>query len=188
MKESIRISQLFKDLFEGDPWLGVNIMSTLGGISAERAAVKIAPERNSIWEIVNHMTSWRLNVLQRFEGEVIPSPEHNYILPVETTTEAAVEELDYSGVVSSHSWSTPDAYPRIYELGGPDVDTFRELMQMMNGIIQRRRAVVNVPFPLARLMAWVFGLGSRITFGLTPEPLTSDQVGLALSELYVDRT
>ena len=29
-----------------------------------------------------------------------------------------LEELDYSGVISSHSWSTPDAYPRIYELGG----------------------------------------------------------------------
>ena len=29
-----------------------------------------------------------------------------------------LEEMHYSGVVSSHSWSTPDAYPRIYKLGG----------------------------------------------------------------------
>jgi hypothetical protein len=29
-----------------------------------------------------------------------------------------VEELGYPGVMSSHSWSTEDAYPRIYELGG----------------------------------------------------------------------
>jgi hypothetical protein len=29
-----------------------------------------------------------------------------------------LERLGYSGVVSSHSWSTPDAYPRIYRLGG----------------------------------------------------------------------
>ncbi|HEU4812479.1 MAG TPA: hypothetical protein VFT00_10110, partial [Nocardioides sp.] len=29
-----------------------------------------------------------------------------------------LEKLRYSGVVSSHSWSTEDAYPRIYELGG----------------------------------------------------------------------
>ena len=29
-----------------------------------------------------------------------------------------LESLSYPGVVSSHSWSTPDAYPRIYELGG----------------------------------------------------------------------
>ncbi len=29
-----------------------------------------------------------------------------------------VESLDYSGVISSHSWSTPAALPRIYKLGG----------------------------------------------------------------------
>jgi hypothetical protein len=29
-----------------------------------------------------------------------------------------LERLRYPGVVSSHSWSTPDAYPRIYRLGG----------------------------------------------------------------------
>lgn len=29
-----------------------------------------------------------------------------------------IEELGYQGLLSSHSWSTPDAYPRIYELGG----------------------------------------------------------------------
>jgi hypothetical protein len=29
-----------------------------------------------------------------------------------------LEELKYPGVVSSHSWATIDAYPRIYELGG----------------------------------------------------------------------
>ena len=29
-----------------------------------------------------------------------------------------LEKAGYSGVVSSHSWATPDAYPRIYKLGG----------------------------------------------------------------------
>lgn len=29
-----------------------------------------------------------------------------------------IDDLGYHGVVSSHSWSTPDAYPRIYEQGG----------------------------------------------------------------------
>ncbi|HEY0889798.1 MAG TPA: hypothetical protein VGE38_09325 [Nocardioides sp.] len=29
-----------------------------------------------------------------------------------------IERLGYPGVVSSHSWSTPDAYPRIYRAGG----------------------------------------------------------------------
>ena len=29
-----------------------------------------------------------------------------------------IDDLAYPGVISSHSWSTPDAYPRIYRLGG----------------------------------------------------------------------
>ena len=31
---------------------------------------------------------------------------------------ALTEAQRYSGVVSSHSWSTPDVIPRIYKLGG----------------------------------------------------------------------
>ena len=42
------------------------------------------------------------------------------------------------------------AAPGVYELGGPEVDTFRGLMQRMLKVIQRRRAVVNVPFLVAR--------------------------------------
>jgi NADH dehydrogenase len=33
----------------------------------------------------------------------------------------------------------------VYELGGPDVHSFRELMQLMLGIICRRRLIVNTP-------------------------------------------
>lgn len=29
-----------------------------------------------------------------------------------------IEDIGYQGVISSHSWSTPDAYPRIYGAGG----------------------------------------------------------------------
>src|SRR3712207_3194492 len=29
-----------------------------------------------------------------------------------------IEAMKYPGIVSSHSWSTPDAYPRIYKAGG----------------------------------------------------------------------
>lgn len=38
------------------------------------------------------------------------------------------------------------AVPGIYELGGPDVMTFRELMQVMLDVIRRRRFVANIPF------------------------------------------
>jgi uncharacterized protein YbjT (DUF2867 family) len=48
---------------------------------------------------------------------------------------------------------TGQAAPGIYELGGPEVRTFRELMQQMLGVIRRRRLIVNVPFWIAGIMA-----------------------------------
>jgi NADH dehydrogenase len=69
------------------------------------------------------------------------------------------------------------AKPGIYELGGPDVKTFRELMQDMLGIIRRRRLILNVPFPVARVMGGVFDLLQTVTGGLfTNSLLTRDQV------------
>jgi uncharacterized protein YbjT (DUF2867 family) len=64
----------------------------------------------------------------------------------------------------------------VYELGGPDVRTFRELMAQMLAVIQRRRLVVNLPFPVAKAMGFGFDLGRRATLGLVKGPLTLDQV------------
>lgn len=63
-----------------------------------------------------------------------------------------------------------------FELGGPDVRTFRELMQQMLAVIQRRRLVVNIPSPVARAMAFGFDMGRAVTGGLVKGPLTRDQV------------
>ena len=41
----------------------------------------------------------------------------------------------------------------IYELGGPDIRTFKELMEFMLATIERRRLLVPVPFPLMKLQA-----------------------------------
>ena len=68
------------------------------------------------------------------------------------------------------------AEPGIYELGGPDVRTFRELMQEMLGVIGRRRGIVNIPFGIANIMAWLMKIGNIATFGLAPKMLTQDQV------------
>ena len=64
----------------------------------------------------------------------------------------------------------------IYELGGPDVETFRELMTRMLDVVRRRRIVVNIPFGLARVMAIGFGLGRTLSLGLVRGPMTTDQV------------
>jgi NADH dehydrogenase len=71
---------------------------------------------------------------------------------------------------------TGRAKPGVYELGGPDINTFRELMQQMLGVIRRRRAIVNIPFIIARVMGFVSDVISKITFGLLPAQITLDQV------------
>lgn len=70
-----------------------------------------------------------------------------------------------------------DAAPGIYELGGPEVDTFRGLMGRMLKVIQRRRAVVNMPFFVAGIMGFVFDMIEAVTLGLIENKMiTRDQV------------
>ncbi len=68
------------------------------------------------------------------------------------------------------------AEPGIYELGGPDVSTFREWMEEMLAIIKRRALIVNTPTPVARLLGRGFDLVRSATGGLVRGPLTLDQV------------
>jgi uncharacterized protein YbjT (DUF2867 family) len=58
-----------------------------------------------------------------------------------------------------------------YELGGPEVKTFKELMQFVLHVTERRRLLVPLPFPLARLQA-------ALLQWLPKPPLTVDQVRL----------
>jgi len=89
MKETDRIIKLFDDLYQGTPWLDVTIMDTLKNITPELAARKIKPGWNSIWEVVNHVISWRMAILERIEGREVKSPEHNFFVPVSNqSTEA----------------------------------------------------------------------------------------------------
>jgi uncharacterized protein YbjT (DUF2867 family) len=57
----------------------------------------------------------------------------------------------------------------VYELGGPDVLSFRELMTYVLTTIGRRRLLVPIPFALAKLQAAVLQF-------LPKPPLTPDQV------------
>jgi len=68
----------------------------------------------------------------------------------------------------------------VYELGGPDVRTFRELMQFVLTTIERKRLLVSLPFFMARAQA---------TFlQYFPKPvLTPDQVELLRSDNVVSQ-
>jgi uncharacterized protein YbjT (DUF2867 family) len=65
----------------------------------------------------------------------------------------------------------------IYELGGPEVGSFEDLMQRMLTVIKRKRITLNIPFFAARIMAWGFDLLQRASFGIFKNGVvTSDQV------------
>jgi uncharacterized protein YbjT (DUF2867 family) len=69
---------------------------------------------------------------------------------------------------------------RIYELGGPEVRTLRELVQYVLDTTERRRLVVPLPWNVARAQGSVLGFLDRMTLGLMPDDfvITRDQVTL----------
>jgi uncharacterized protein YbjT (DUF2867 family) len=82
---------------------------------------------------------------------------------------------------------TTDVAAGVYELGGPDVASLRDLMGTMLGIIRRRRLVLNMPFFAARIMAFCFEMGGKLTFGIAPALVTRDQVkNLAIDNVVAD--
>ncbi len=65
----------------------------------------------------------------------------------------------------------PDAAGRVFELGGPRVATFRDLLSFILTTTRRRRRMIDLPMGLVRLQA-------RIGDRLPNPPLTTDQLKL----------
>ncbi|NOX41148.1 MAG: complex I NDUFA9 subunit family protein [Alphaproteobacteria bacterium] len=81
---------------------------------------------------------------------------------------------------------TGDAEAGVYELGGPSVHSFRDLMRGMLHVVRRRRALINIPFMFARIDAWFLDMGAAATFGMfTNKILTRDQVRLLRHDTVV---
>ncbi|AQZ50827.1 complex I NDUFA9 subunit family protein [Martelella mediterranea] len=69
---------------------------------------------------------------------------------------------------------------KVYELGGRDVLTFRECLELLLSVTGRKRALLSMPFGLASLFG---SIASLIPF-IAP-PLTSDQVKLLKADNVV---
>ena len=77
-----------------------------------------------------------------------------------------------------HCLNDPASAGRTYELGGPRVYTFREIMELILTVTERRAQLVPIPFGPARILA---GLGE-----LSPvPPITRDQVRMLESDNVV---
>jgi uncharacterized protein YbjT (DUF2867 family) len=66
-----------------------------------------------------------------------------------------------------------------YELGGPEVLTMREIMEIILATIERRRMLMSLPFSLAKLQALL------LQFAPGPLKLTPDQVELLRADNVV---
>ena len=77
-----------------------------------------------------------------------------------------------------------DARAKTYELGGPHVYTFKELMQFMRSTIDRKFILPSVPFvfayPAALVTEWAFKLNP-----LMQTPVTGDQVIMMMRDNVV---
>ena len=71
----------------------------------------------------------------------------------------------------------------IYELGGPDKETFRVLMVRMLQVIRRKKIIINTPMPIAKMISFSLDALQIITFGMFKNVIiTRDQV----TQLIVD--
>jgi NADH dehydrogenase len=75
----------------------------------------------------------------------------------------------------------------VYELGGPEVATLEALVRYMLTVTMRRRKVLDLPLPIARLQARALEIVDTLTLGLLPDSLklTRDQVTLLQTDNVV---
>lgn len=84
-----------------------------------------------------------------------------------------VEDVAQAAAISAAG----KAAPGIYELGGPDVMTMRQIARQILRVIERRRLVIALPRPIAGVIATLADAGQWITGGLvTNHLLTRDQL------------
>lgn len=108
----------------------------------------------------------------RFAGMAVMSP----VLPV-VGADTLFQPVFVDDVAAAAEMAVlGNAAPGVYELGGPEVKSFRDLMVQMLEIVQRRRPILNLPFGLAKFFAWWFDLWQTLSGGLVKAPLTVDQV------------
>lgn len=116
------------------------------------------------------------NFFNLFAGMARFSPA----LPLIGGGETRFQPVFVGDVAAAVAWlvATGEGDGKTFEFGGPAQHTFRELLAYVLEVTGRKRLLVPVPFPVARIMGTVFGL--------LPSPLlTADQVELLKTDNVV---
>ena len=74
MSEILNIVDQLEREFRGDAWHGSPLVSILNGINPTQAAAHPVKGAHSIWEIVLHVTGWKLEVARRVGGAPAGEP------------------------------------------------------------------------------------------------------------------
>lgn len=95
------------------------------------------------------------------------------VLPLIGGGETRLQPVYVSDVAEAVALSVDGAAAdgKVFELGGPEVMTFRQCMEEMLRVVDRRRIFVSLPFRVAGLIGTVAGF-------LPKPPITADQVNL----------
>lgn len=78
----------------------------------------------------------------------------------------------------------PEARGETYELGGPRIFSFKELLELMLEETGRKRILAPLPFPIASLIGLACQIAGALPF--VEPPLTADQVKLLEQDNVVD--
>lgn len=95
--EIIHISKLLQRTFEEQPWHGPSVKEVLDGITQEQSFKRL-PESHSIIELVAHMTSWRIFVCKKIQGEQEFRITDDRNFPAETNWAKVLADLNESQV------------------------------------------------------------------------------------------
>jgi len=122
----------------------------------------------------------------RFAAMALLSP----VLPLMGGGETRMQPVLVADVAraAARALADPDAAGRTYELGGPTVYTFRQLMEITLKEIGRPRLLVSLPWGLARIMGGAGDLQAILHSALPmipPPPITADQVTLLKTDNVV---
>ncbi len=93
-------------------------------------------------------------------------------------------------LAAAHALDGAAVAGRTYELGGPEVMTLREAVELTLRIIGRRRGLIAIPFGLSRLIARSTEIASTISLGRFPKLLTTtrDEIELLRHDNVVSAT
>ncbi|MDV3308979.1 MAG: DinB family protein [Cyclobacteriaceae bacterium] len=65
----LRYVDHFREVYDGSPWYGDNIVTKLGNLTDDTALARPVQGMHSVGEVVSHMTYWRQSVISRLQKD-----------------------------------------------------------------------------------------------------------------------